>query len=542
MIDPEGLLPALDGPCPEFWTAGARGELVLAWCEACQRYLHPSTELCPACHAGGLSGKSVNGHATLLACSINHQPWPFAPPPPYPLAVVRIDAAPDVRLTTRLVGCDCRSVPIGTPLDVRFEQHADVWLPLFTPAEDSRVAVAFETPSVPNPPRCSLKTRFEDRIAITGTGASRIGRGLGLALGELAAHAAKAAITDAGLSCEDIDGVASYPGSSGMPGVSAGGVRDLVRALGLTPTWHCGAHEVAGQTGAIVEAMLALAGGLCRHAVCVTTFSAQRQPWTANTDARVSGELSWRLPFGAMTPANWIALHAAHYLERFAVSREVLGWIAIAARQHASRNPEAIHRTPLTMQDYLAARPVSTPFGLADCDTPCDGAIAFVLSRRDVARDLPRKPVLIEAVGTAIAEGQSWDQGPLTHQVNVFGAAAHLWSRTQVTAAEVDLACLYDGFTFNVISWLEALGFCGLGEAADFVQGGTRIALGGDLPVNPHGGHLAAGRTNGWGHVREAVLQLRGEAHDRQVPDAQIALTTSGGGIPGGCLLLRTDP
>ena len=172
---------------------------------------------------------------------------------------------------------------------------------------------------------------------------------------------------------------------------------------------------------------------------------------------------------------------------------------------------------------------------------PCDGSIAVVVSAADVAADLPKPAVRIEAVGTQITERVSWDQDTITHEPQVLGQSAHLWTRTGLRPADVDLALLYDGFTFNAISWLEALGFCGIGEAKDWLDGGQRIALDGDLPVNPHGGQLSEGRTHGFGFIYEAIAQLRHEAGDRQVADARTAVVTSGGGTPSGVLLLRRD-
>jgi acetyl-CoA acetyltransferase len=195
----------------------------------------------------------------------------------------------------------------------------------------------------------------------------------------------------------------------------------------------------------------------------------------------------------------------------------------------------------MTMDDYLSARPISSPFGLYDCDVPCDASIAVVVSAADAAADLPKPPVWVEAVGTQITERISWDQDTITHEPQVLGQSAHLWSRTSLTPADIDLALLYDGFTFNAISWLEALGFCGIGEAQDWLDEGRRIAPDGELPVNPHGGQLSEGRTHGFGFVYEAVTQLRHEAGDRQVAGARTAVVTSGGGTPSGVLLLRGD-
>jgi acetyl-CoA acetyltransferase len=240
-----------------------------------------------------------------------------------------------------------------------------------------------------------------------------------------------------------------------------------------------------------------------------------------------------------MSAANWIAMHANQYFHRYGVGREMLGHIAVNARRNAGLNPHAIYRDPMTMDDYLAARPITSPFGLYDCDVPCDASIALVVSDASVAGDLPRPAVRIEAVGTQILERVSWDQDTVTHEPQVLGQSAHLWTRTSLTQKDVDLALVYDGFTFNAISWLEGLGFCALGEANDWLDGGRRIALDGELPVNPHGGQLSEGRTHGYGFFYEAITQLRHHAGERQVADATTAVVTSGGGTPSGVLLLQ---
>jgi len=354
------------------------------------------------------------------------------------------------------------------------------------------------------------------------------------------------AISDAGLTLDDIDGLSTYPGAAGG-GMSEGGVTAVEEALRINPTWINGGMDLPGPGGAIIAAMLAVSAGLCRHVLCFrtvweSTYAALRLG--GGRGRRVSGPLTeWRAPFGAMSAANWIAMNASQYLHRYGATRELLGHIAISARNNAALNPFAIYRDPMTMDDYLSARPITTPFGLYDCDVPCDGSIAVIVSDASVAGDLPRPAVRVEAVGTQILERVSWDQDTVTHEPQVLGQAAHLWTRTELGPSDVDLALLYDGFTFNAISWLEALGFCGLGEANEWLEGGKRIALGGDLPVNPHGGQLSEGRTHGFGFLHEAVLQLRRDAGSRQVPDATTAVVTTGGGTPSGVLLLqRNDP
>jgi acetyl-CoA acetyltransferase len=431
---------------------------------------------------------------------------------------------------------------------VQFQEQDGVWYPLFAPTDQPDAAVAG---LVPPPEVSSIRPpvsggRYEHQVAITGIGTSQIGRRLMRAPVGLTVEAARAAVADAGLEMSDIDGLATWPG--GMPGgggISEGGVPVVEEALGIHPTWHFGGIETSGQTGSIVNAMLAVASGLCRHVLCFRTV------WEAtNTEllrtgglplprgGALGGDFQWRIPFGASSAANWLAADASAYFATYGGSRETLGWIALNARRNAALNPAAIYTDPLTMDDYLSARMISTPFGLYDCDVPCDGAVAIIVSARETAADLRQPVILVDAAGTQITERQSWDQGTIEHLPNVFGPAAHLWTRASVTRADIDVAELYDGFSFNCLTWLEALGFCGVGEAPDYLEGGKRIALDGELPVNTHGGQLSAGRTHGFGFVTEAVTQLRGDAGERQIAGAEVALAAVGGGVPGGCFIL----
>ena len=329
-----------------------------------------------------------------------------------------------------------------------------------------------------------------------------------------------------------------------------GGPTAIEEALRIHPTWINGGGDLPGPGGSVIAAALAVSSGLCRHVltfrtVWESTFAALVASGAigqGGTGQRVSGPFrEWRAPFGAMSAANWIAVNAQQYMHRYGAPREMLGLIAINARKNAALNPVAIYRDPMTMDDYLSARPITSPFGLYDCDVPCDGSIAVVVSDASVADDLPHPAVRIEAVGTQILERVSWDQGTLTHEPQVLGQSAHLWTRTDLRPSDVDLALVYDGFTFNAISWIEGLGFCGFGEAYDWLDGGRRIALDGELPVNPHGGQLSEGRTHGFGFIHEAVVQLRGDAGERQVADATTAVVTSGGGTPSGVLLLQRN-
>jgi acetyl-CoA acetyltransferase len=448
-------------------------------------------------------------------------------------------------LTTNIVGCDPADVHLGQEVAVCFEHHEDVWIPLFEPTGAEHDAVALVPELVRLTPRLPRTSdRFEHRVVLSGIGRSAIGRRLMVDPRSLAVDACLAAVADAGLTLDDIDGLSTYPGMVAA-GHSEGGVTPIEEALRVHPTWHNGGGDLPGQAGALIAAMLAVAAGLCRHVLCYRTVwesTAAVRGVGGGGGGRVSGPLvEWRAPFGAMSAANWIGMQANHYLHRYGATREMLGWIAINGRTNAARNPVAIYRDPMTMDDYLSARPITTPFGLYDCDIPCDASVAVVVSDAAVAPDLPKPAVRVDAVGTQIIERVSWDQDTLTHEPQVLGQSAHLWTRTGLRQDDVDVALVYDGFTFNAISWLEALGFCGLGEAQDWLDGGRRIAPDGALPVNPHGGQLSEGRTHGFGFIYEAIAQLRHEADQRQVQGARTAIVTSGGGTPSGVLLLRRD-
>ena len=498
-------------------------------------------ELCAQCLTPIGGYRAVSGRATILAVTINHQPFVPGIAPPYVIAIVALAEDARVRLTTNIVDADGKCLRPGMAVRVVFVGEGDEARPCFTlaPEAPSGNGALLDAPRVATPALGS-GPRFEERVALTGIGSSRIERRSPHSQLQMVVEACMGAMADAGLERSDIDGLCGYPGSTGLPGLSSGGVRAIEQVLRLNPVWHCGAHEVPGQIGTVVDAMLAVSAGLCRHVLCFTAFTQHQRPIaTGATDGTVHGEPAWYVPYGCASPANWLALYASQYCARYGVDPTFLGHFAISARAHAARNPQALYRDPLDMEAYLASRLISSPLRLLDCDVPCDGAMAVIISAVDAAADLRHRPVLVEAAGTRIGEVQSWDQGTLTHQPQVFGAARHMWSRTDLGPADVDVALLYDGFTFNAVSWIEALGFCAAGEAADFIADGAMIGPGGSLPLNPHGGHLSAGRTNGYGHLLEAIVQLRGAGGARQVNGARVAVVSTGGAIPAGCLLLR---
>lgn len=532
-----------------FWTSGADGRLRFQECQGCQSLIHPPAPVCRYCRSREIGVRAVSGKAVLSGFTVNHRFSLPGMPAPYVIAQVAIVEDPRVRLTTNIVDSDPDQLEIGQAVEVVFEQIEDVWLPLFRPAPDAEPGPLPEDEIAPERfgeyVRPMLTTeKFEDKVALTGIGMSPIGRRLMVAPLSLTVQACEAAVADAGLTLADIDGLSTYPGGGNLGGFGEGGVTALEAALGIRPTWHNGGIETFGPGGSVIAAMLAIAGGLARHVLCFRTL------WEATFNelmkqGKITGSMGrtagWQFPFGATSAAHTLAINAQRHFHRYGTTRETLGWIALNQRANAELNPTAVYRTPMTMDDYLNARPITTPFGLYDCDVPCDGAIAVVVSAVDAARDLAKPPVLVEAVGTQIIERIDWDQSTLTHEPQVLGQAAHVWTRTSLRPHDVDVAELYDGFTMNCLSWIEALGFCGIGEAKDFLDGGKNIARDGALPLNTHGGQLSHGRTHGMGLLHEAVSQLRGEAGESQVAGARVGVVSSGGLTPSGVLLLRAD-
>ncbi|HEV3226368.1 MAG TPA: thiolase family protein [Acidimicrobiales bacterium] len=398
----------------------------------------------------------------------------------------------------------------------------------------------------------------ERRAAISGIGQSDVGRRLYRHPLDLTLDACVAAIEDAGLTRDDIDGLATYPGNMDQPpGFSGVGITDVHDALRLNLNWFAGGLESPGQLGSVINACLAVSAGLANHVLCFRTVyegSAQGTGGRAGIGTgtvgagrggglpRIGSFMQWTLPYGAASAANWIAMMASRHFHEFGTTREQLAWIALNGRRNAAVNPKGVYCDPMTLDDYMNVRMVTWPFCLYDCDVPADGSTAVIVSRAD-ATGL-RKPLIhVEAVGSAIHGRPSWDQWDDLTTMALRDAAAQLWTRTDLTPADVDVAELYDGFSFIALCWLEALGFCDKGEGGAFIDGGERIARDGVIPLNTHGGQLSSGRLHGYGFIHEACVQLWGEGGERQVVRAggrqpEVAVAAAGGGPLGGCLLL----
>jgi len=541
-------LPALEPESERFWRACREGRLEITRCTACAWYVHPPRPVCPRCGGREVAWEPVSGRATVVSYTVNHQRWMPGMDVPYTIGLVELIEQADLRLTTNIVGCAPDAVTIGMPVRVTFQPASDeIALPLFVPDPDAnRPAPPPRAPRALVPAiRPASDQHLERRAILSGVGQSQIGRRLFRTDLDLTCEAALAAIADAGLTAKDIDGLACYPGPMGAaaPGFAGPGTAEVQDALGLQLGWHGSGGEGPAQLAPVMLAALAVAAGLCRHAlvyrtVTEATAAASTGRLGIGAGARsVSGFAQWVIPFGAMSAANWLALHAVRHMHEYGTRREHLGEIALTARAHAALNPAAIYREPLTMDDYLGARMITWPFGLFDCDVPVDGSTAVVVSAADAAHDLPRPAVRINAVGSAIRGRPVWDQWEDLTTMAARDAAAQLWARTDLKPADVDTIQLYDGFSWLTLAWIEALGFCRRGEGGPFIEGG-RVRLGGALPLNTWGGQLSGGRLHGFGFLAEAIRQLRGECGARQVKDCEVAVVAAGGGPIAGCLLL----
>ncbi len=379
---------------------------------------------------------------------------------------------------------------------------------------------------------------------ISGVGQSQVGIKLTRSPLLLTVDAIREALDEAGLTLGQIDGVSTYPGRvAAMPGFSPIGADELIDALGIRATWYAGGGEITSQLGAVVGAAAAVRTGQARHVICYRTVYeaaalARPEEYPVQRRERVDGNSQWFAPFNALSAATWTAQYAMRHVKRYGLTREQLAQIALTGRANAAVNPRALVREPLSMDEYLSARMISTPLCLYDCDRFTDASTVLIVSSGDALDEVACKPIRIAAMAGTV-ERLSWDQA---EWMACYATGADLWKRTDYKPEDVDTAQLYDGFSFQAIAWLEALGFCGVGEGGKFIEGGQRIARVGELPLNTFGGQIGAGRLHGFGFAHEAVTQLRGNGGARQIQgDPRLAVCTSGGGPLATALLLARD-
>ncbi len=382
---------------------------------------------------------------------------------------------------------------------------------------------------------------LRDRVAIAGIGCTEYSKDSGVSTLTLGTRAIMAAVEDAGLSADAIDGLATFRvGDSVLPAVLAQalGIKDLryyVDQFGGGSV----SHSIIGQ------AALAIDAGIADYVVCYRALNARSEFRMGGTGRPLvdAVETQYQAPYGYFVPPQQFAMVARSHMEKYGTTYAQLGRVAVTQRANAVQNERAMMRDPISMDDYFASRPVVDPFRLFDCCLETDGAVAILLTSAERARDLQKRPVLVSAAAWGSGQTLYSNEQPDTTRSSAADMAPRLYEMAGVGPNDIDVAELYDCFTYSVLVQLEDYGFCAKGEAGPFVESGA-TAMGGSIPVNTHGGFLSEGYVHGLNHVFESVLQLRGEAGVRQVANAEIGLSTAQPGYISGnasALILRRD-
>ncbi|MFZ9426963.1 MAG: lipid-transfer protein [Ilumatobacteraceae bacterium] len=388
--------------------------------------------------------------------------------------------------------------------------------------------------------------RLGGKAAITGIGATEFSKDSGRSEMSLASEAVAAAIADAGLKPSDIDGMVTYS-TDNNPDV------EIARHVGIGSLRHFSRVHYGGGAacGTIVMAAMAVATGVADAVVCYRAFNersgrrfgagVQDLPLAATAER---AQFSWTTPFGQLTPASWVAMVARRYMHLYGATSEDFGRVAVAGRKHAANNPAAwFHNEPITLEDHQASRWIVDPLHLLDCCQESDGGQALVVVSAERARDLPNKPALIVAGAQGAGDEQwtmtSFFRDDIAHLPEMKVVADELWMSSGLTPADIQTAILYDHFTPYVLMQLEEFGFCGRGEAKDFIADGA-LELGGRLPINTHGGQLGEAYIHGMNGIAEAVRQIRGTSVN-QVDSVENVLVTAGTGVPTSGLILGVD-
>ncbi len=384
------------------------------------------------------------------------------------------------------------------------------------------------------------------KASIVGIGATEFSKDSGRSEMSLASEAVAAAIADAGLKPSDIDGMVTYS-TDNNPDV------EIARHVGIGSLRHFSRVHYGGGAacGTIVMAAMAVATGVADAVVCYRAFNersgrrfgagVQDLPNAATAER---AQFSWTTPAGQLTPASWVAMVARRYMHLYGATSADFGRVAVAGRRHAANNPAAwFYNDPITLEDHQASRWIVDPLHLLDCCQESDGGQALVVTGAERARDLPNTPALI----VAGAQGAGVDQWTMTSffrddiaqlpEMKV--VADELWTSSGLTPADIQTAILYDHFTPYVLMQLEEFGFCGHGEAKDFIKDGA-LEMGGRLPINTHGGQLGEAYIHGMNGIAEAVRQVRGTSVN-QVDKVENVLVTAGTGVPTSGLILGVD-
>jgi acetyl-CoA acetyltransferase len=393
-----------------------------------------------------------------------------------------------------------------------------------------------------------MAARLKDKAAIVGIGQTDFSKKSGRSELRLAVEAVKAAIADAGLHPEDVDGLTTFSHDSN-PEI------DVARAVGMGDlTFMSRIHYGGGAACAVVQqAVMAVATGVAENVVVYRAFNERSgRRFGAGQHGQPTGgdaeqiATSWLTPFGLVTPASWVAMFARRYMHEFGATSEDFGRVSVVDRKHAATNPNAwFYHRPITLEEHQQSPWIVEPLHLLDCCQESDGGVALVVTRADHARDLTDRPVMIKAA----AQGSADDQHMMTSYYRPTDrvvelpemalVARQLYATSGLGPQDIQTAVIYDHFTPFVLPQLEAFGFCPRGEAKDFIRDGN-LEIGGRLPLNTHGGQLGEAYIHGVNGVLEAVRQIRGTSSN-QVDNVDHVLVTAGTGVPTSGLIVGRD-
>lgn len=378
---------------------------------------------------------------------------------------------------------------------------------------------------------------LSEKLAIAGVGKTAQGKLPGRTPLDLGIEAFRAALDDAGLAKDDVDGILTMPGTTSPEG-SLHYLR-FGEAVGINPRYTATLTMGGASGGCLVQmAALAISAGMATTVACV--FGDTAKTGGSRFDRASGGEISLGT-WGMMGAAANSAVAATRHMHTYGTTSRQLGEVAVACRHHASINPDAVMREPITVEEHQSSRWIVRPLHLLDCCLISDGGVCVIVTSTERARDMKAGAVPLAGFGQAFTtmnlEREDWWYVP--HQKL---ALADAFRMAGCTTDDIQVAQLYDNFTISVLLWLEHAGFCKPGEAGAFVEGG-RIRLGGALPVNTAGGNLSESYMEGWLHIVEGVRQVRGECGPRQVDGVENCLV-SGRGMALNCanaMILRKD-
>ncbi len=387
---------------------------------------------------------------------------------------------------------------------------------------------------------------LRNKAAVVGVGWSKVSRHADVTLGALTVDALKQAVEDAGLTMDQVDGLSNYPnpsrpGAGSVQGVDLVGVNYVARVLGMKQLrWH--AEITQGTvTSALSNASTAVPAGACNYALVWRGMFNPPGHHNVAAAPRAGGDSQFSLPYGLGGPGVY-GMPYSRYMAKYGARREHMATHIVNNRKNASMNPHSVfYGEPISKEDYMDARMIADPMSILDCDMYVDGCAAVVVTTADRARDLRQKPAYI----AGFAQSMRYSSSPIVEldavRVSERRLAKNLWEPSGYQPQDIDQANVYDGFSPFVYFWLENLGFCGEGEAFEFIQNG-RIELGGELPLNTAGGNLGVGRMHGMPHVSEAVQQIQGRCGPRQVKDAEVTIAVVGAPDMAGGLVFCKNP